>query len=50
MAKSKWSEREAEEARIKLEIEELKKTIGEAVDQLKTCDEAIEGERMHNSR
>ena len=49
MAKSKWSEREAEEARIKLEIEELKKTIGEAVDQLETCDKSIEGERIQNS-
>lgn len=42
-SKAKWSEQEAEEARLKLEIEELKKTISEADNQLKACDEAFKG-------
>ena len=42
-SKAKWSEREAEEDRLKMEIEELRKTIDEADHQLKSCDDAFKG-------
>lgn len=46
-AKAKWTDQEDEEARLKLEIQELKKSIAEAMEQLNACDEALEG--MANS-
>lgn len=42
-SKKEWSEKETEEARLKLEIQELKKSIEQAEDQIKACVEAIEG-------
>ena len=44
-AKKKWNEKEAEEASLKLEISELKKSIEESLDQIRVTKEAIEGEK-----
>ena len=45
-AKKKWNEKEAEEASLKLEISELKKSIEESLDQIRVTKEAIEGEKQ----
>jgi chromosome segregation ATPase len=42
-AKKKWNEKEAEEASLKLEISELKKSIEESVEQIRVTTEAIAG-------
>jgi hypothetical protein len=42
-AKKRWGAKEAEEAALTLEISELKKTIGEAGEQLSSTEEAIKG-------
>ncbi len=42
-SKKAWSEKEAEEASLKLELEELDKAIKEAQTQIANCDEAING-------
>ena len=49
-SKAKWSEREAEEARLRLEIEELMKAINEAENQAKGCDEAFKGMLVENAK
>jgi hypothetical protein len=42
-SKGRWSDKEAEEASLKLEISELKKSIADAEQQLVACDEAVKG-------
>ncbi|XP_059091946.1 structural maintenance of chromosomes protein 2-like [Tigriopus californicus] len=42
-SKSKWTDKEAEEASLKMEINDLQKAISDAEDQLRACDEAIAG-------
>ena len=42
-SKKQWSEKEGEEARLKLELQELEKSIADAEQQIKACEEAIQG-------
>lgn len=48
-SKKAWSEKEGEEASLKLELQELQKSIAEAHEQVNACMEAIKGEFMHRS-
>ena len=45
-AKKNWNEKEAEEASLKLEISELKKSIEESLEQIRITKEAIEGKKI----
>ena len=48
-SKKQWSEKEGEEARLKLELQELEKSIADAEQQIKACEEAIQGNLWHQT-
>ena len=43
-SKKQWSVKEAEEDALKLELKDLEKSIQEAKEQIRACEEAIKGE------
>jgi len=42
-SKNEWSAKEQDEAKLKLELEELRKSMEEAEEQIRACEEAIDG-------